>query len=140
MGHEFGHHPMETLVQHGLPEHRRGIVNTLRRDLWDYAMDRSATYVIKSCLKHCEKEDQMQLVVGLLERGRSGFVCLQNSQWGVHILMALQHYVEKESWTPSGSELDPEMTHELFHTAYPPGLDHRYYSTYLFDSACSANV
>merc|ERR1711972_480884 len=97
--HEFGHHTIETLMRYGLPSHKHTIAEALKRDLWTHATDRSGTYVLKLALVQCDAQDREALVKRLLKRGSYGLDVLKRSQWGVHVLRALQMFVAEQALT-----------------------------------------
>ena len=61
--HNFGHHVIESLLEHGLPEHKHQIALALHANLTEYVTDRHSTFVIESALKQCSMEDQQLLRV-----------------------------------------------------------------------------
>merc|ERR1712187_1096359 len=91
--HEFAKNTMESLLQYGLPEHRRALAETIMQDLWQNATDRGATYVLKAAFSHGEREERCALAEGLMKRGEYGFKMLRSNAWGIHVFRALRCFV-----------------------------------------------
>jgi pumilio RNA-binding family len=53
----WGHHAIDSILEHGLAEHKRWIVNALRFDVYRYANDTYGSYVINFALKFCSRSD-----------------------------------------------------------------------------------
>lgn len=130
---KFGHHTMEKLLQHGLPRHRRALVETIMQNLWTNAMDRSATYVLKAAFSHAEwgpdEEGQVPdeegglrcaladprcaLAEGLMQKGESGVKELQSSEWGKHVFRALRWFVGRHHESMSSKRFNPSALQAL---------------------------
>merc|ERR1712084_21388 len=107
---------METLLKYGLTQHRHALAETLRRNLWENATDRSATYVIKAAFAHCEWEDRCALVEGLMQKGEYGFRLLRSSEWGIHVLKTLRWFVGQHPEITQSLDLNPRNVQALFRT------------------------
>eukprot|EP00928_Gymnodinium_smaydae_P091465 TRINITY_DN75175_c0_g1_i1.p1 TRINITY_DN75175_c0_g1~~TRINITY_DN75175_c0_g1_i1.p1 ORF type:complete len:499 (+),score=88.48 TRINITY_DN75175_c0_g1_i1:62-1558(+) len=85
---EYGHHVIESVLEHGQPEQRRVIARALCTSLAGYTSDRSATYVIKAALAQCCAEDAQSIVDSLL-RSKEQLLALAENQYGHHVVVAL---------------------------------------------------
>merc|ERR1712194_917724 len=82
-------HVMQTVLEHGLARHRRGIVDALAGQLWANAHDRCASYVLETGLLQCEEDDQRTLAAGFLCASPERMEALGRSQAGHRVLKAL---------------------------------------------------
>lgn len=60
--HSFGHHVVQSILEHGQDKHKEFIAHVLLSDLLVSARHRSASYVVESALCHCSIEDQNALL------------------------------------------------------------------------------
>lgn len=60
--HSFGHHVVQSILEHGDSRHKELIAEVLHSDLLANANHRSASYVVEAALCHCEAEDQHALL------------------------------------------------------------------------------
>jgi hypothetical protein len=86
--HNFGHHVMESVLEHGLPEHKHRIALTLWSQLFAFATDAHGPYVIDSALRHCCVEDKLMLA-GAFVADRSSLLSLAEHSCGYHVVVAL---------------------------------------------------
>jgi len=97
--HNFGHHVIESLLEHGLPEHKHQIAVALYANLAEYVTGRHSTYVIESALKQCSMEDQ-QLLISALVCNSENLIWIAENQSGFHIVKALlTHSTEARNTT-----------------------------------------
>ncbi|CAE7336296.1 APUM5, partial [Symbiodinium natans] len=79
--HNFGHHVVQSVLEHGDARYKELIAEVLRHDLLGNASHRSASYVVESALSHCLEKDQQALLqqlshpnmVAELAQARYGF-------------------------------------------------------------------
>jgi len=79
--HNFGHHVVQSILEHGDVRYKELIAEVLRHDLLANASHRSASYVVESALSHCSEKDQQALLqqlshpnmVAELAQARYGF-------------------------------------------------------------------
>lgn len=67
--HNFGHHVVQSILEHGDDAHKEMIAQVLLRDVLSNASHRSSSYVVEAALKNCSSEDQDRLVQALLQPG-----------------------------------------------------------------------
>ncbi|CAE7242467.1 pum2, partial [Symbiodinium microadriaticum] len=79
--HNFGHHVVQSILEHGDVRYKELIAEVLGHDLLANASHRSASYVVESALSHCSEKDQQALLqqlshpnmVAELAQARYGF-------------------------------------------------------------------
>ncbi|CAE7765022.1 APUM5 [Symbiodinium pilosum] len=79
--HNFGHHVVQSVLEHGDSRYKELIAEVLQSDLFANASHRSASYVVESALSHCLEKDQQVLLqqlsdpnmVAQLAQARYGF-------------------------------------------------------------------
>lgn len=97
--HSYGHHVVETLLEHGSAEQRCQICSALRGGdgmemesgggkLVRSARNRSASHVVEKALTFCSAEDRAALVEELLG-SPNAVVSLAQSHFGIHVAKAL---------------------------------------------------
>merc|ERR1712187_109001 len=111
--HEFAKNTMESLLQYGLPEHRRALAETIMQDLWVNATDRGATYVLRAAFSHAEWEDRCALAEGLMKKGKYGFNLLRNNEWGIHALKALRWFAGQHHDSMWNLDINPNALQAL---------------------------
>eukprot|EP00434_Breviolum_minutum_P013678 symbB.v1.2.012057.t1/scaffold824.1/size159532/8 len=67
--HNFGHHVVQSILEHGDARHKEMIAEVLRHDLLANASHRSSSYVVEAALLHCSAKDQESLVQFLVQPG-----------------------------------------------------------------------
>lgn len=65
--HNFGHHVVQSVLEHGDARHKEIIADVLRHDLLANARHRSSSYVLEAALLHCSTKDQESLVHFLVQ-------------------------------------------------------------------------
>merc|ERR1712000_481628 len=86
--HNFGHHVMQTVLEHGSDQHRSLLHPLLMEDLLQNASHRSAAYVIEKALVFCNATEQCSMAIELLKDATS-FVEFSSSQYGCRVAAAL---------------------------------------------------
>lgn len=85
--HSFGHHVVQSVLEHSCDRHKDYLADVLRQDLHGNATHRSASYVVEAALCHCSAEDQQSL---LQELTLPGIVAdLAQSRFGFFVARAL---------------------------------------------------
>jgi pumilio RNA-binding family len=85
--HNFGHHVIQTILEHGHPAHKHTIAETLRAQSHLIARNRNAAYVAERALTYCSPADQQALTTTLLSQPQL-FVALAENQFGFHVVLA----------------------------------------------------
>jgi len=85
----FGHHVMQSMLEHGQPEHKRQVAETLVARAVDNVKDRNASYVIESALTHCDAIGQQMLAASIMNGGARQIEVLACTQVGKRVLKAL---------------------------------------------------
>jgi len=65
--HNFGHHVVQSILEHGDARHKEIIADVMRHDLLANARHRSSSYVLEAALLHCSPQDQESLVQFLVQ-------------------------------------------------------------------------
>jgi pimeloyl-CoA synthetase len=86
--HNFGHHVIQSILEHGLSKQRMQIVESLCADIPNNIKNRNSCYVIEKTLSYGSIEDQRKLANALLQHPES-MVTLTENQFGCHIARAL---------------------------------------------------
>ena len=60
--HNFGHHVVQSILEHGDVKYKAQIAEVLLHDLLANASHRSASHVVESALSHCSETDQLALL------------------------------------------------------------------------------
>jgi len=63
--HGFGHHVMQSVLEHGSRHHQQRVVDALRKDIAGHAMHRCASFLIERALAHCAPDEQCLLLQSL---------------------------------------------------------------------------
>lgn len=84
----FGHHVMESVVEHGTAAQKQRVVEALVKQLYLNVGDRNASYVIEAALQHGSPQDQQSLAFALLNH-QGGVEALAMNQFGFHIVKTL---------------------------------------------------
>ena len=69
--HNFGHHVLQTVLEHGSDQHRSLLHPLLMEDLLQNASHRSAAYVIEKALVFCNATEQCSMAIELLKDATS---------------------------------------------------------------------
>mmetsp|Transcript_87470 Transcript_87470/g.271707 ORF Transcript_87470/g.271707 Transcript_87470/m.271707 type:complete len:393 (-) Transcript_87470:143-1321(-) len=85
--HSFGHHVMESLLEHGHLVQQQQVVAVLREDLLSHAQHRCASHVVEAALAHCSAADQAAVAGDLLHEDK--MVSLAQNQFGSFVAKAL---------------------------------------------------
>jgi hypothetical protein len=64
--HTFGHHVVQSVLEHGQPWHRRAVLDALRGDLPRCSRNRNSSYVVEKALTHCDADDRAAMAGELL--------------------------------------------------------------------------
>mmetsp|Transcript_97585 Transcript_97585/g.173792 ORF Transcript_97585/g.173792 Transcript_97585/m.173792 type:complete len:515 (-) Transcript_97585:142-1686(-) len=86
--HSFGHHAIQSILEHGLPRHQARIAASLCEDLRRNAKNRNASYVIEKALTYSSEEDRKAISSGLLSTPEEMAALAQN-QFGAFVVRAL---------------------------------------------------
>lgn len=97
--HNYAHYVMQSVLEHGLPEHKRQLLGVLCEDLADNAQHRCASHVIEAALSHCSSEDQCSLAAQLIGEGEDILVSLAMTQFGSFVVRALFRLPDESSQT-----------------------------------------
>ncbi|CAK9085676.1 Pumilio homolog 5 (APUM-5) (AtPUM5) [Durusdinium trenchii] len=85
--HNFGHHVVQSVLEHGHEKHRKVVATILRSDLLSFAKHRNASYLVEKALSYCALEDQQALLAQL---GRTEVIVeLARSQFGCYVAKSL---------------------------------------------------
>lgn len=85
--HNFGHHVVQSVLEHGHEKHRKVLANILKADLLSFAKHRNASYLVEKALSYCAVEDQRAL---LSQLGRTDVIVdLARSQFGCYVAKSL---------------------------------------------------
>jgi pumilio RNA-binding family len=90
----FGHHVIESVLEHCLMEQKHQVAAALHTELLLNATDRHATYVIESALRHCSHADQSALISAFLSN-QEALLWLAEHQSGFHVVKALLKHSEQ---------------------------------------------
>jgi hypothetical protein len=69
--HAFGHHVIQSILEHGTQQQRSKVAATLARDALNFGRHRSASYVMEKALTFCAPADQRLIAVKLLAQPES---------------------------------------------------------------------
>lgn len=88
--HKYGNYVMQSLVEHGLPSHKRKVSEILMYDknLISAATNEFAANVVQKALEHCSNEDKHALADSLLSTERNVHLLLESAA-GNNVLKAL---------------------------------------------------
>eukprot|EP00747_Dinoflagellata_sp_TGD_P185003 gnl/TRDRNA2_/TRDRNA2_41214_c0_seq1.p1 gnl/TRDRNA2_/TRDRNA2_41214_c0~~gnl/TRDRNA2_/TRDRNA2_41214_c0_seq1.p1 ORF type:complete len:456 (-),score=84.35 gnl/TRDRNA2_/TRDRNA2_41214_c0_seq1:317-1684(-) len=90
--HKFGHHVMQTFLEHGSQWHchrRRFIQGSLSGDIMSKATNQYASYVIEQALQVCERADTNRIVEELLLLSAESFKELARGPYGHFVVKAV---------------------------------------------------
>eukprot|EP00933_Yihiella_yeosuensis_P026663 TRINITY_DN20730_c0_g1_i4.p1 TRINITY_DN20730_c0_g1~~TRINITY_DN20730_c0_g1_i4.p1 ORF type:complete len:563 (+),score=100.13 TRINITY_DN20730_c0_g1_i4:55-1743(+) len=86
--HSFGHHVVQSILEHGLPRHGFNVARALCNEPQRNARNRNASYAIEKALTYCSLEDQEMLASSLLST-TGGLASLIQNQFGAFVARAL---------------------------------------------------
>jgi len=89
--HNFARHVLELILEHGTDVHRRKIALSVRANLFHYAKNRFASYVVEKALVLCTAEDTHAIASELLSDPER-FLMLAVHECGVHVVKAVMKY------------------------------------------------
>jgi len=85
--HPFGHHVVQSIVEHGSLEQRRHVATTLlRSNLCQLAADPLSNHIVAAALEHCPEGDAQALSAALVAHGARGVAELGKNRFGVGVL------------------------------------------------------
>lgn len=85
--HSFGHHVIQSVLEHGKDKHRRRVAAALCADPLAIAKHKNSSYLMEKALHHCSQEDQRALLVHLARPDAIGQLAL--SQYGSYVARSL---------------------------------------------------
>jgi len=94
--HEFGHHVVESILEHGSDSQKHSIVCALQSDIFQYAMHSRASYVIEKAFGHCSVADRDSLVASL-HADNDSLLCLAGHNTGFYVVQALLPVLQPSS-------------------------------------------
>merc|ERR1712060_360863 len=87
--HSFGHHVMETILEHCPPEQQKHVVDSIRRILPESVNNRNASFVIEKALSDCVDKDIRKAIAQELLYNSRNIDALANSLPGYSIIQEL---------------------------------------------------
>merc|ERR1712226_1769998 len=96
---DFGHHVVDSLLEHGLSRHKSRIVTTLLQDLQFYAWNRNGAYVVEFALQHGDQEHREALAWDLLAWSHADLVRFATNRHKGSIMLALLEVSDEVAWT-----------------------------------------
>lgn len=85
--HSFGHHVIQSILEHGLARHRHIIAEALLQNSMKNAMHRCASFVLECALRHCSEEDKHAIVAHFGDLAT--IELLARSQYGCYFAVTL---------------------------------------------------
>eukprot|EP00928_Gymnodinium_smaydae_P005054 TRINITY_DN11740_c1_g6_i1.p1 TRINITY_DN11740_c1_g6~~TRINITY_DN11740_c1_g6_i1.p1 ORF type:complete len:521 (+),score=72.23 TRINITY_DN11740_c1_g6_i1:68-1564(+) len=86
--HNYGHHVIESVVEHGQPNQKSFIVRTLCSKSSRYSIDRNGTHVLKAVLISGSLADK-QLLIDELTRHTERLLTMAENPYGHHVVRAM---------------------------------------------------
>jgi pumilio RNA-binding family len=87
--HPFGHHVIQSIVEHGNSQQQHRIAEVLvRGNLRQMGVDSLSSHVVAAAFRHCSDDDVQALGVRLVACGQRGMVELGKSRFGLNVLRA----------------------------------------------------
>merc|ERR1712066_226615 len=87
--HTYGHHVVESVLEHGLARQRSQIVAALRRGVMSIARSRTGAYVLEKAFLYCGSVDQQALAADLLASPYGELSGLMRTQLGCMVIRAM---------------------------------------------------
>jgi len=78
----YGHHVVESALEHGLRRHKSRVVSALRQHLPQYAANRNGAYVLEKAIRYGDQEHKDALAWDMLESPRIDVVDLASRNFG----------------------------------------------------------
>jgi hypothetical protein len=86
--HAFGHHVIQSIVEHGTSQHRDKIIAVLSHDMFQLAGHRSASYVVEKALVFGGPAAQQFMALELMGNA-DHFLSLAENQFGCRVVAAV---------------------------------------------------
>lgn len=86
--HNFARHVLELILEHGAATHKQAIASAIQSNLFYYAKNRCASYVIEKALTFCSPKDTHAMVSELLTDPER-LLALAVHECGMHVLKAV---------------------------------------------------
>merc|ERR1719454_728503 len=86
--HTFGHHVVQSVLEHGNAAQRRRVFEALKGDLLRCSRNRNSSYVVEKALTHCDAEERCEMAAELLCSAEN-VVLLAQCQFGCYVAKAL---------------------------------------------------
>eukprot|EP00450_Noctiluca_scintillans_P035089 CAMPEP_0194542332 /NCGR_PEP_ID=MMETSP0253-20130528/83822_1 /TAXON_ID=2966 /ORGANISM="Noctiluca scintillans" /LENGTH=339 /DNA_ID=CAMNT_0039388947 /DNA_START=161 /DNA_END=1180 /DNA_ORIENTATION=- len=84
----YGHHVVESAIEHGNVEQQHQIASVLRTDLLRYSKDRYGSHVVRKALLLCPRDDQQEML-GVLTNSVDNIAILAGHHFGAFVLRVL---------------------------------------------------
>jgi len=86
--HNFARHVLELILEHGSDTHKHSIAKTIQNNIFYYAKNRCASYVLEKALTLCSISDACTIVSALLVDPKE-FFALAVHECGTHVVRAV---------------------------------------------------
>lgn len=86
--HNFARHVLELILEHGTEDHKQKIAKSIRGNLFHYAKNRFASYVVEKALALCKAQDTHAMASALLSDPER-FLMLAVHECGTHVVKAV---------------------------------------------------
>eukprot|EP00929_Paragymnodinium_shiwhaense_P032797 TRINITY_DN1812_c0_g1_i2.p2 TRINITY_DN1812_c0_g1~~TRINITY_DN1812_c0_g1_i2.p2 ORF type:complete len:447 (+),score=85.03 TRINITY_DN1812_c0_g1_i2:120-1460(+) len=83
--HDFGHHVIESILEHGLDRHKQAIMAGLESELCQNVFNRSALFVLDRALHHCATTAEGRRLVMALRRAPETKTAMHNATVGTQL-------------------------------------------------------
>jgi len=90
INHNFARHVLELVLEHGRDTHKQTIAAVVRNNLFFYAKNRNASYVVEKALRSCMPSDTHAIAAELLADSE-GFLSLAVHECGTHVVTAVMN-------------------------------------------------
>lgn len=88
INHNFARHVLELILEHGRDTHKQKIAEVVRNNLFLYAKNRNASYVVEKALALCRASDTHAIATELLSDPQC-FLTLAVHECGTHVVKAV---------------------------------------------------
>merc|ERR1740120_4435 len=95
----YGHHVMESLLEHGRSCHKSRIVSVFLQNLLQFAWDRYGAYVLEKAIRTCDEEHRETLAWALFELSDWDLVAIATNRHKGSIILALLEVSDEISWS-----------------------------------------
>merc|ERR1711865_1182292 len=85
--HNFARHVLELILEHGSESHKHSIAKTIQNNIFYYAKNRCASYVLEKALSLCSASDAHTLISAILADPKE-FRALAAHECGTHVVRA----------------------------------------------------